>query len=323
MVARKPTASRPLAARSWDVLARSLFESGSAWTVHSVFQRAFNLRGLDGALLGVVTAPAGNAPATLTLAYDPSAETLLPLLRVGDHARVDGDGGNRLTVEGRLVLDVSSVELWDPPPIQRTLSNQEVCARLRRAVQVAARHAPQAGLAALLPEAASLAVGLAPEPVPQPAAPAELALVVDRARAQLRLLSAAIRKRRWPDASSPARELSGLGPGLTPAGDDLLAGLALGLRAAQGYLPAPLATVLSGAVEGRTTDLAVARVHHAVAGRADEAIHVLLLNLLSGGAGSLDEAVRTAVDYGHSSGIDTLVGLVAGLTLGLTATGTT
>jgi hypothetical protein len=132
------------------------------------------------------------------------------------------------------------------------------------------------------------------------------------------VLAAAIREGRWSEALSPARELSGLGPGLTPAGDDLLAGLALGLRAALACLPGPLASALDSAVEGRTTDLAIARVRHAVAGRADEAVHDLLMALMSGTGDGLDEATRAAVDYGHSSGADTLVGLFAGLALGAT-----
>jgi hypothetical protein len=118
-----------------------------------------------------------------------------------------------------------------------------------------------------------------------------------------------------------ARQLSGLGPGLTPSGDDLLAGLALGYRAARGTLPDGLAAALLDAVDGRTTDLAVARVQHAVAGRPDEAVHRLLSLLVSradtGLSADLDAAVRAVLDYGHSSGADTLVGLIVGTRLGL------
>jgi hypothetical protein len=115
-------------------------------------------------------------------------------------------------------------------------------------------------------------------------------------------------------------ELSGLGPGLTPAGDDLLVGLALGLQAGLGTLPPELASRLLAAVEGRTNDLAQARVQHAVAGRADEAVHQLLTVLVDGPPDKLDTAVRAALAYGHSSGADTLVGVIVGLAVGVKPT---
>jgi hypothetical protein len=95
--------------------------------------------------------------------------------------------------------------------------------------------------------------------------------------------------------------------------------VALGYRAGHGSLPHALASVLVTAVDGRTTDLAAARVKHAVAGRPDEAAHRLLTMLVGGSDADLDAAVRGLLAYGHSSGADTLVGLIVGVALGLTA----
>ena len=147
------------------------------------------------------------------------------------------------------------------------------------------------------------------------------ALVAYLARVHLAKLTAAIRRRDWPSVLTPARALSGLGPGLTPSGDDVLAGLALGYRAGHGALPDPLAGALLAAVEGRTTELAAARVQHAVAGRPDESVHRLLIALVADSGADLDPAVRAVAAYGHSSGADTLVGLIVGLALGLGAPG--
>jgi hypothetical protein len=132
-------------------------------------------------------------------------------------------------------------------------------------------------------------------------------------------LVVAIRQKNWAEAQAAATGLSGLGPGLTPSGDDVLAGLALGYRAAHGTLPNSLGDALLAAIDGRTTDLAVARVQHAVAGRPDEAAHRLLAEIVGGSGEDLEMAVRGVVAYGHSSGADTLLGLIVGLSLGLTA----
>lgn len=316
MVARRPPTSRPRRVRTWDVLARDLVRGGTDWTVHSAFQRAFNLLATDGALLGVVAEPVGNGPATLVLEAADTVPAFNVLLTPGDAAR---RSGVRLAVGDLLEFDLEQVMLWQPVPIRRILPAPRIEARLARVAQIAASTAPAAGLTPLLLEARSLAAdsNVPPVPPPGPGPSSESGLVAALARMHLRHLAAAVRDRRWAAILPPARELSGLGPGLTPAGDDALVGLALGLRTGLGSLPLALQSALFAAVEGRTTDLAVARVRHAVAGRADEAVHRLLGSLVAGDGEHLDEAVRTALDYGHSSGADTLVGLIVGLSLTL------
>lgn len=294
-----------------DVLARQFLETGRPWRVHSVFAHACNLTDISGTLLGIVSAEAGNAPATLMLRAGEPASPLNKLLARGDPARPVGD-----TLQiGALRLDLAGAVLWSPAPIVRTLRVPEVEARLALAATFATTLAPAGGLAPLLPDAISLATGRAPGAADQPAADR----IVCRARELVSTLAGAIREQRWSDAYAPARALSGLGPGLTPSGDDLLAGLALGLRAARGSLPEPLAESVSSAINGRTTDLAAARVRHAVAGHPDERVHQLLGALVTHAEIDLAATVRALLAYGHSSGADTLVGLLVGVSLGLRA----
>ena len=308
MVAREPLAERSVDVRSLDVLARRQLEEGGPWRVHSVFARACNLVDETGALLGIVSASAGNAPSTLVLGPGQPGQPFTALLAPGDPAhRADG-----LLHVGHQRLDLTEAELWAPEPIRRTLPEPEIARRLAQTVEIAARAAVAGGLAALLPEALALASGQPDSGIVRPQAD----LVVGRARELIGSLASAIRERRWSDVHAPARALSGLGPGLTPAGDDLLAGLALGLRAGSGTLPEPLAVAIASAVEGRTTDLAAARVRHAVAGRPDERVHQLLMVLVSATDPRLDEAVTALLEFGHSSGADTLVGLLVGVNLG-------
>ena len=62
-----------------------------------------------------------------------------------------------------------------------------------------------------------------------------------------------------------ARRLLGLGPGLTPSGDDLLAGLLLGARAF-GVPLADLAEVIAEQAPRRTTALSARLLRHAIEG---------------------------------------------------------
>jgi hypothetical protein len=303
MVARGRRAPRSLRARSWDVLARDLLAAHETWTVHSVFRQALNLEASDGSLLGVVlagesTPPSGNGPAVLVLEATPGVPPLNQ--EVEPRAAAEAQRGT-LMVAGRLTIDLTPAVLWSPPPIRLTLPIDEIAARIVQARGRAAALAPGEGFAPLLTDSASGTPDI----------------VLLRASALIDNLSTAIRGQRWEDVAAPARALSGLGPGLTPSGDDVLAGLALGIHAGLGSLPEPLARALHAAVEGRTTDLAVARVRHAVAGHADQAIHQLLTALVDGPPDDLDGAVRAVIDYGHSSGADTLVGIDRGLRLGV------
>ncbi len=317
MVARPCQPARALVVRSLDDGAATLLASGHGWQVHSVFQRALNLVASDGALLGVVQAPACNAPATLVVSLAGSAEHTAPFtayVAAGMPARL---AGKVLDIAGLLTLDVTTARRWTPAAIRPTCPLADIRARLRRSVQIAQAVAPVSGFAPLLDAADG-------KPTPDAGVTAARAvsatadsLCIAQARRLLPRLATAITAGDWTAVHDAARAFSGLGPGLTPAGDDLLAGLALGFRASRGHLSALLADALTRAVSERTTDLAVARVSHAVAGHPDESTHAVLAALLTGDGGPPDEAVRNLMDYGHSSGVDTLVGLVLGVRLGL------
>src|SRR4051812_41097622 len=102
MVARRSPAPRQAAVRSWDAVARDLVHAGASWRVHSVFRGACNLVSEHRDLLGIVTAPAGNGPATMVLAPRALATPLSALIQPGQLAQIDGE---RLRVEERLAVD--------------------------------------------------------------------------------------------------------------------------------------------------------------------------------------------------------------------------
>jgi len=96
--------------------------------------------------------------------------------------------------------------------------------------------------------------------------------------------------------------LLGLGPGLTPSGDDLLAG-ALLARARRGAAPAPPEALLSVA-RRRTTTLACNLLELAARGLADERL-VNLADHVNTGA----PCNRAFMDWGAHSGVDALLGM--------------
>ena len=116
------------------------------------------------------------------------------------------------------------------------------------------------------------------------------------------------------------RALLGLGPGLTPSGDDVLCGMLLVLGATSG--PAAVRTLhrsLADAVVrdvGRTTALSATLLRSALDGYAVPPVLDLLTSAqLAPGGCAAEHLVRAVTDVGHSSGSDLLVGVRAALRL--------
>jgi hypothetical protein len=119
-----------------------------------------------------------------------------------------------------------------------------------------------------------------------------------------------------------AAGLIGLGPGLTPSGDDFLGGWLTTLRCTKGNggfssqeLDEATAEIRSLA-RGKTPAISEALLNCALAGDSSEAIHTLLNQVLSqpfpAATETLAHSVREVTRHGHSSGWDALAGMIWG-----------
>ncbi|WP_235017549.1 oxamate carbamoyltransferase subunit AllH family protein [Thermomonospora echinospora] len=131
-------------------------------------------------------------------------------------------------------------------------------------------------------------------------------------------------------AVEAAERIVGLGPGLTPSGDDVLAALLVALRALGGsvqhgrtalWLADWLGAAVTADAETRTTTLAATLLHCAADGQASAEVIAVLRGIA--GLEPLAPALRRLLAAGHTSGADLAFGLLAGcravLTLSLTA----
>jgi Protein of unknown function (DUF2877) len=143
---------------------------------------------------------------------------------------------------------------------------------------------------------------------PSPVLEAPLAEAADRAAAAVA----------DGDLRGATAELGGLGPGLTPAGDDVLAGILLAARARFG--PALEPALLAAATSVPTTDLSGAFLHWAARGQHVASAHDLLNAAAQGDRSAASAAARTLAAFGSSSGLALACGLRIGLGL-LSATG--
>jgi hypothetical protein len=104
-----------------------------------------------------------------------------------------------------------------------------------------------------------------------------------------------------------ARALGGLGPGLTPAGDDALSGILFAFRAMGGPTVEPALAAVARSV--RTSDLAAAVLEAAAGGFHIEPVHDLVTAAATGGGAAAAQAAQGLDGFGSSSGADIAYGL--------------
>lgn len=217
-------------------------------------------------------------------------------LRVGD-AVSSRQGVIRLAPH--LAFSLGHATIWDPPPVPDWTPTSL-----------------QAGLAALDrlgvdPDADGLGAYAGAERQVSPAN--RTATAARRPIAQLAVLL----RRRFAndppglaDVNEPVTALLGLGPGLTPSGDDFLGGMMIALRAlGADDMQTQLFAVINRLAPGRTNPVSIAHLRAAGTGAGHQSLHDTLHALLIGDAKALPGNLAAMDRIGHSSGRDALAGL--------------
>ena len=129
----------------------------------------------------------------------------------------------------------------------------------------------------------------------------------------LAALRGAVRRADLEAALRTATRLIGLGPGLTPAGDDVMAGTIAGLVLLGHPAAERFAVGVCSLTAGRTTELSAALLRHAAAGRVSAEYAAVLRGLV--GERPLLPAVDRLLATGASSGRALALGLCTAIDL--------
>lgn len=271
--------------------------------VESAFAEACNLVTPHGAALALVSRAAGNGPLNAVVSHAQA----LALLQKG--ALVRGDGEWLHLGQGWRLALAPAVD-WDPVPgYDRIAGRPQVVLRnldwLRRHLPL---QAPQASLAARPLALTQGAFGSRPS----------AALVQARVGALTHGLLDGYLQADLGQVTAFAGRMAGLGPGLTPAGDDWLAGWLVGLRTAAAIDPGqptlPLEAVgraVVGSARPRTSRLSLAFLQAAADGAVTEPWHTLLAALPDADPSAIRHAAAEVMRYGATSGSDMLAGFLA------------
>jgi hypothetical protein len=242
-----------------------------AGRVVSRFERACNLMDSEGRIIALTGPSIGKGPFCIVLH---AAGDLFDHLQPRQSAYIDAHS----VVLGNCCIPLRDAQVWDPalPPIGLPL-----CLR--------------SPLAALLRPYTAW---------PQPRSSTSVDVTTARLLAQgARSLMAAVERR--IGLAAAAQQLAGLGPGLTPAGDDFVLGVmaALWLLGERNPLPA-----MAAACATRTTLLSGAFLRAAAQGQFMEGWHHLAHALDRQDEPGSRRAVRQIAAFGASSGRDSLAG---------------
>ena len=275
-------------------VAAGALRDGARGRVHSVFERSAYLC-IQDQLVCLGPPALGNGP--LNLLCEPwSCEEAR---RAGLQANALVGVERKLLQVGRtLTVCLVGAEIWIPKPIAEW-DQQRLGLGLVALAEVLPKALPEQGLAPLLH-----ASGERFDDDP-PVAAAARAAAEDLGR----LVAGAMAGRACKVDAEPIASLIGLGPGLTPSGDDFLGGAFVALSLlGQKALRECLWQAVRPLVATLSNDISSAHLAAAATGLGSGALHELLNAVIAGQVEPIPSHVRAVASIGHTSGLDALAG---------------
>lgn len=278
-----------------------LKRTGLTGRVFASYDRACNLVTSAGEIIALVSPAIGNGPVNIVIEENSAFEHLKPgLLALFSY--------DQIVLGDLLVVLLSGAQVWNPAVNWVGLARQQWKLRDNLAALCSwlSQKCITNGLLALV-----LDGGKEPEVNPHSRLDRTFLAL---ARQGIKSLRRALQKGDRLGIGTSVALLAGLGPGLTPAGDDYLVGLMAGLRVWPGLSPLSpeeACQIIFAATEGKTTLLSRAFLYNAREGLFGESWHELLAELASGEAIGIQQATRRILSAGATSGAAALAGFLS------------
>jgi Protein of unknown function (DUF2877) len=277
----------------------------STWSVLAVFHRSVYCRAAQGSVVCVGPMSLGAGPLNILVPVSPGLSWRD--LGVTLETHIEWDAAT-LRLDGRLSFSFAQARLWQSVAPPADWDRVVLSTGLDALEAEFRRRAPVDGLAPMIPwlltgGSVGVSVSGLNRAWIEAAAPGIAALRT--------WLESAVG--RWGTDAYPSRaveSLVGLGPGLTPSGDDLLGGALIALRAL-GWPQAAdtLGCWLLPRARARTHAISYAHLACAARGEGAAALHDTLATLCCPGAPGLGDCVDALRTIGHSSGWDAMAGM--------------
>jgi hypothetical protein len=285
------------------ILARKFCADGADASVVAVFERSLYLRSAD-KFVCIGEPSIGDGPITLIADFGLSGLSAVGL-RPGLPASISG---RCITIGNAVRFSFDRCELWRPSGWPLPCSRPQLASIGDAILHLIAAEAPREGFADVyrLKERSITETPLAR------IARVRIARFESWLTGELdgRQISAGA-------SSQGVADLIGLGPGLTPSGDDYLIGvLALLDALSETQAHAALARAIAAVPRGSTSPLSDYLLRTAAAGHLGEHLHRAIAAVISG---AIEAAAASIRKIGHSSGWDMLAGVASALQAVVTA----
>ncbi len=285
-------------ARSIGPIARLVLRQATMATVAAVFCRSFYLEA-GGQLICVTDESAFDGPLNLLIRARGTRSAVSDLgILVGERWAGDGTHLERID-DAAITIDISPASAWKPrPPSPSFPGLRGVIGGIESLKTLAASSAPEDGLLRLV-----LAGKARPTNATERAASVPLSAL--RRHAAI-----------WLDDCNPCLVdslfgLLGLGPGLTPSGDDLIAGLLITCHyLGKGEAASALWHRLEHAAKNLTNPISFAHLAAAGQGLGAAPFHDLIDASIENQLDRMTEALDAVAKIGHCSGFDAVAGLL-------------
>jgi hypothetical protein len=288
--------------------ARRALAPGQVARILAVFSRTIYCDGEDRALICIGPPGIGAGPLNAILPLPDGLNWSALGLCPGVPASADG---RTLRVSDHLLFDLTSARPWRPAPLPHPVDGPLLVAGLAAlATALAARPRPD-GLGPLIAPLAAMSADLPPD---LPDASRLVRAAWRGVRPLTDWLGGILRDPAGPIPPPPpeAEGLIGLGPGLTPSGDDFLGGMLIALHALGAHAAARrLGPWVLAQAEDRTHRISQGHLACAAEGEGAGALHEALAAICFPGSPGLGRCLEALGGIGHSSGWDALAGVVA------------
>ncbi len=283
--------------------------------VHSVFSGAIDIIMPGGSMISVVREEVGRGP--INIVTDFPAGRSMTELGVESNQAVLGVNEEILIGGDILLISMRDAKLYEPEKdfLPSLRSSSEIRANLAIVARMATRRGRHEGLGGLIELLISTGTKMKH--------PKGLNSFSRLALPKVRFLLRTIRSGRTSDLGMEVRDLVGLGPGLTPSTDDMLAGLMATLALIAHNLGGNGKRVqtINGRIvrnaRKRTTTLSQEYLTHAGMGETNEHFLELIKKILTGRPEEVKDATQAVLKVGETSGTDTVLGILLGFQLSL------
>lgn len=279
-----------ISAISYSPAVKNWLQNSRRVRVLHTFQAVVNLINSDNAILSIVSKEIGNGPFNLVLKTSdfPKNVTVDTIVIIRNQS---------LFLDG-LQINLLDAQIWQPIPDWNKVRNfkESLLKSINIIDEILSTEAPKDSIAKIVSSNQINSNNIEGK-------------IIKTAKKAITLLSHGLIESDSNSLQESARRLTGLGIGLTPAGDDFLSGVIYGFWAVYSTSKAKsLSRVIVQAAIHRTNELSSAWLRAAANGEASESWHQLLRAIIKQDIDMLRDAVRRILPTGHTSGADALGG---------------